>query len=187
MARSLPRLTAQNKLRLRNLLLLCCACLAVLPSGCEVLFPTPDHHVQPDRPDDDDADDNKPVPAPDRAKDPHKVRKGIATALGNDKVAKQDAILLYGVFAGTADFVDSLESGTEATTTSLGDNMAKMLTQVGWPKNKYKAVKAELSRAWQEYEFLEDAKPLSDEGTRDGVSAMFRLLAAGCRDVLEGK
>lgn len=191
MARSL--LTRTSNLLLPKLLLLLCAFAALAPSGCGLLFPDNDvRRPDRDRDEDDtdtdadvDVDDGEPSP---KVKDPHKVRRGITNALSKDKVTKTDMILLFGVFDGVAAYVDGLEEGTSVTTgeAGLGANLKQTLDRIGWPNNKYKAVKAEIGRAWSAYG-LDEAQSLSDEDAKADTLAMFRLLAAGCRDVLERK
>ena len=148
-----------------------CGSMLVLTSGCSVLFPTP--YVEPDKPDNKPDD---PAPAP---KDPYNAVAGMSKALLEDMVPRSQAILLSGVFAGTADYVQGLPNSTELTTTGLGERMEIMLERVGWPHNKYLKVKGEISRIWTAMDF-EDAKALSDSAVKQKLLDTYRNMADGC-------
>lgn len=171
----IPRKLRQNRLPLLASLLLGLV-LCAPQAGCSLLFPDADV-VAPDR--DDDA------PKPDRkVEDEFKVRKGVAAAIRKDKMQQTDTIVLYGIFSASADFIDGLPENTKLTTTDFGKGpLDKMLTQVGWRRSKYKAIRAEISRCWDAYEFGE-AQDLSDEKVREKIIDLYRLTAEGCRDTL---
>jgi len=154
-------------------LVLCCSTLVSI-SGCSVLFPEP-KVVQPDKPD--NKPDN-PTPAP---TDPFNAKAGMAKALADDAVPHSLCVLLYGIYAGTADYAQGLPNDTDVTTTTLGESMEPMLQRVGWPQGKYLKVKAEISRIWTAMGF-DDAKALSDSSVKQKLLDNYRLMADGCKD-----
>lgn len=173
--------TVLRKTLLSLLSLVICGGLVLSTPGCSVLFPTPSNdHKVPD--DDKKPDDDKPAPLP---ADPFNARPGMAKALAADKVPHSQAILLYGVFTGTADYVSGLNNDTDLTTTSLGETkMAPLLDRVGWPHGKYLEVKKEIARIWTAAGFEEQAQPLSDSVQKQKLIDMYRNMANGCKDAV---
>lgn len=153
--------------------LLCCVGLFVSTPGCGLLFPNGPAPAPAPAPD----DGKKPAP-----NDQFSARSGLAAALQKDTVSKGECVLLYGVFAGTADFVSGQPSDTDLTTTGLGEKMAVMLAEVGWPHDKYTNVKAEISRVWNAMGFKETPAQLSDSAAKQKLVTTYRNMAAGAKD-----
>lgn len=145
-------------------------------AGCAYLFPT--HSASPDKPDKPDG----PAPAP---SDPFAARAGMAKALQDDQVMRSQAVLLYAIFAGTADYAQGLNNDTDMTTTELGEKrMAALLDRVGWPHGKYPKVKTEISRIWKAMGFLEAPAALSDSAVKQKLLDTYRNMANGCKDAV---
>ena len=171
----IPKFLQKTLLPLLSLAL--CSGLLLSTPGCAYLFPTA-NNVKPDKPD----NPEPPAPAP---SDPFSAKPGMAKALQEDKVMRSQAILLYGIFAGAADYVQGLPNDTAETTTTIGrDKMPVMLDRVGWPVGKYPKVKAEIARIWVAMDFEASAKPLSDSAVKQKLLDTYRNMANGCKDAV---